>query len=343
MSVKELLQLVVGGEPLDPASIEAVLGEAMSGTCEPVALGAFLAALASRQPEAAWLAAGARALRAHGVTVRPKVRPLIDTCGTGGDGSGTFNVSTATAFVVAAAGCAVAKHGNRGVSSAVGSADVLEALGVQLELSPDRATELLDTVGFAYLHAPTFHPAMKHVAPVRRALGVRTLFNLLGPLVSPARAEFQLVGVYAASMTRVVAEALKDLGSQGAMVVHCGGVDEIGLHDVTEAHVLRDGRVQAARLTPEDFGLCRARLEAVQGVADKHGNAALLREALCGEGGARSDLVAANAAAALLVAQQVASLREGAAVARELMTSGAAERVLDRYIASSRAIEEVAR
>ena len=170
MSVKELLQLVVGGEPLDPASIEAVLCEAMSGTCEPVALGAFLAALASRQPEAAWLAAGARALRAHGVTVRPKVRPLIDTCGTGGDGSGTFNVSTATAFVVAAAGCAVAKHGNRGVSSAVGSADVLEALGVQLELSPDRATELLDTVGFAYLHAPTFHPAMKHVAPGRRAL-----------------------------------------------------------------------------------------------------------------------------------------------------------------------------
>ncbi|MCK5943642.1 MAG: anthranilate phosphoribosyltransferase, partial [Planctomycetes bacterium] len=243
MSVQQLLRDVVAGEPVDASLLEDVLHEAMAGACEPVALGALLAALACREPEADWLVAGARALRNHGVAVRPQVRPLVDTCGTGGDGSGTFNVSTATAFVVAGAGCAVAKHGNRGVSSPVGSADVLEALGVQLEQTPQRAKELIDAVGFAFLFAPAFHPAMRHVVPIRRALGVRTLFNLLGPLASPACAEFQLVGVYAPSLTKVVAEALHKLGSQGAMVVHCDGVDEIGLHGTTVAHVLRDGRI----------------------------------------------------------------------------------------------------
>ena len=342
MSVKQLLRDVVAGEPVDASLLEDVLHEAMTGACDPIALGAVLAALACREPRADWLVAGARALRSHGVAVRPQVRPLVDTCGTGGDGSGTFNVSTATAFVVAGAGCAVAKHGNRGVSSPVGSADVLEALGVQLEQTPQRATELIDAVGFAFLFAPAFHPAMRHVAPIRRALGVRTLFNLLGPLANPARAEFQLVGVYAPSLTSVVAEALQKLGSLGAMVVHCAGVDEIGLHAATEGHVLRDGKIEPLRIEPEQLGLERAGLEALHGEGDKDGNAALLRRSLRGEGGACSDVVAANAAAALHLAGRVPSLRDGVEVAREVMAKGAAERVLERYAASSRVGEEVA-
>lgn len=342
MSVKRLLCDVVAGLPVDPSLLEDVLHEAMAGECDPVALGALLAALAGREPEADWLVAGARALRSHGVAVRPQVRPLVDTCGTGGDGSGTFNVSTATAFVVAGAGCAVAKHGNRGVSSPVGSADVLEALGVQLEQTPRRARELLDAVGFAFLFAPAFHPAMRHVAPVRRALGVRTLFNLLGPLASPARAEFQLVGVYAAGLTGVVAEALQKLGSQGAMVVHCAGLDELGLHAATEGHVLRDGRVTPLRVEPEDLGLSRADLGALRGAGDQDGNAAQLRSALRGGDGARSDVVAANAAAALHVAGRAPTLRDGVAIAQEVMAKGAAERALTRYAESSRVGEEVA-
>ncbi|MFK7740352.1 MAG: anthranilate phosphoribosyltransferase [Planctomycetota bacterium] len=340
MSVQRLLRAVVAGDPVDASLLEEVLMTAMAGECEPVALGGLLAALSCRRPEAAWLAAGARALRSHGVTVRPQVRPLVDTCGTGGDGSGSFNVSTATALVVAASGCAVAKHGNRGVSSPVGSADVLEACGVQLEQTPERARELVDAVGFAFLFAPAFHPAMRHVVPVRRALGVRTLFNLLGPLSNPAHAEFQLVGVYAPELTEVVAEALQLLGSEGALVVHCDGIDEVGLHAVTHAHALRDGKVQAVQLDPRDCGLALSPLSELAGGGDRDANAAILREALGGHDGARSDVVALNAGAALQTCGAAPSLREGFERARESMRRGAAGRVLDRYVESSQAAKE---
>tara|TARA_R110002096_G_scaffold7340_4_gene32176 strand:+ start:1158 stop:2189 length:1032 start_codon:yes stop_codon:yes gene_type:complete len=342
MSVSQLLRTVVAGEPVDAVLLEDVLGLAMTGDADPVALAGLLSALACREPQAEWLVAGARAMRAHGIAVRPQVRPLVDTCGTGGDGSGTFNVSTASAFVVAASGCAVAKHGNRGVSSPVGSADVLEAAGVQLEQTPQRACELLDAVGFAFLFAPSFHPAMRHVAPIRRALGVRTLFNLLGPLCSPARAEFQLVGVYSSKLTRIVAEALLQLGSLGALVVHCDGVDEIGLHAVTVAHQVKDGQVHEVRIDPRELGMSFCGLDKLQGGDDKHANALMLREALRGEGVERSDIVALNAGAALLVANQVTTLQEGLAAARDVMRSGGAERVLDRYITSSQDQPQVA-
>lgn len=342
MSISKLLRAVVAGEPVDAVHLEDVLGLAMTGEADPVQLAGLLSALACRQPQAEWLVAGARALRAHGIAVRPQVRPLVDTCGTGGDGSGTFNVSTASAFVVAASGCAVAKHGNRGVSSPVGSADVLEAAGVQLEQTPQRACELLDAVGFAFLFAPSFHPAMRHVAPIRRALGVRTLFNLLGPLASPARAEFQVVGVYCSTLTRVVAEALLQLGSAGALVVHCDGVDEIGLHAVTVAHQVKDGEVHEVRIDPRECGLSFSSLEKLQGGADKHANALLLREALRGEGSERSEIVSLNAGAALLVAGQVKTLQQGFEAARDVMRSGGAERVLDRYITSSQDCKQVA-
>ena len=331
MSVSQLLRTVVAGEPVDAVLLEDVLGLAMTGDADPVALAGLLSALACREPQAEWLVAGARAMRAHGIA-----------CGTGGDGSGTFNVSTASAFVVAASGCAVAKHGNRGVSSPVGSADVLEAAGVQLEQTPQRACELLDAVGFAFLFAPSFHPAMRHVAPIRRALGVRTLFNLLGPLCSPARAEFQLVGVYSSKLTRIVAEALLQLGSLGALVVHCDGVDEIGLHAVTVAHQVKDGQVHEVRIDPRELGMSFCGLDKLQGGDDKHANALMLREALRGEGVERSDIVALNAGAALLVANQVTTLQEGLAAARDVMRSGGAERVLDRYITSSQDQPQVA-
>lgn len=342
MSVSQLLRDVVANKPVDTVLLEEVLSQAMTGQVDPIAFGGLLSALACREPEPDWLVAGAQALRSHGIAVRPQVRPLVDTCGTGGDGSGTFNVSTAAAFVVAASGCAVAKHGNRGVSSPVGSADVLEACGVQLEQTPQRACELLDAVGFAFLFAPSFHPAMRHVAPIRRALGVRTLFNLLGPLANPARAEFQLVGVYSPKLTNVVAEALRMLGSRGALVVHCDGVDEIGLHAVTQAHQLLDGEVREIRIDPAECGVARGGLDALRGATDKHKNATLLRQALSGEGAACSDVVALNAGAALYVAQRVPSLRDGFEMAKSVMQRGTAERVLDRYVASSQSTTEAA-
>lgn len=335
MNAQRLLKSVLAGEDVDAGLLQEVLDEAMRGAAEPIALGGLLAALACREPRAQWLAAGARALRNHGIAVRPQVRPLVDTCGTGGDGSGTFNVSTATALAVAGAGCAVAKHGNRGVSSPVGSADVLEAAGVALEQTPERARELIDAVGFAFLFAPAFHPAMRHVGPVRRALGVRTLFNLLGPLANPARAEFQLVGVYAPQLTHVVAEALQQLGSEGALVVHCDGVDEIGLHAVTVAHELRDGRVRELRIDPVELGFAKAPLDALAGAADSRENATLLREALAGEGGARSDVVTLNAGAALYVCGAAPTIAAGVESARAVIARGAALRVLDRYVESS--------
>ena len=341
MSVNRLLREVVSGAAVDASLLEEVMAEAMTGSVEPMAFAGLLSALACREPEAAWLAAGARALRAHGVGVRPQVRSLIDTCGTGGDGSGTFNVSTASALVVAGAGCAVAKHGNRGVSSPAGSADVLEALGVHLPQTPQRACELLDAVGFAFLFAPSFHPAMRHVAPIRKALGVRTLFNLLGPLANPAQAEYQLLGVYSQQLTRTVAEALRQLGSAGAMVVHCDGMDEIGLHAVTYGHQLVAGEVRELRLDPQEFGIARVAPAALQGGVDKHANAVMLREALAGEMGPRSDVVAINAGAALYVAQRAATLADGLAMAREVMRRGRAVRVLDRYIESSQVTAEV--
>jgi len=329
-----LRQLLAGGD-IAAADLEAVLHEVLRGGTDPAALGGLLIALAGRPLDAAALAAGARVLRGHGVAIRPQVRPLVDTCGTGGDGAGTFNVSTAAAMVVAAAGCAVAKHGNRGVSSAVGSADVLEELGCVLELTPDAACTALDATGFVFLFAPCFHPAMRHVAPVRRALGVRTLFNLLGPLANPAAAERQLLGVYDPAATEPMAVALRELGCRAALVVHCDGIDELGLHAPTFGHRLHAGLVEPFRCEPADLGLRSAPLAELRG-GDRARNAALLRQALTGSGGACSDVVALNAAAALQVAGAVADLRAGLLLARERMANGSALRVLDRYRATSR-------
>lgn len=332
--LQAVIHTVLAGRSPDAAAIEDGIHAIMRGEADPAALGGFLVAIASRPIESAALAAAARALRAHRVAIHPQVRPLLDTCGTGGDGAGTFNISTAAAMVVAAAGCAVAKHGNRGVSSKVGSADVLEHLGCKLELAPVDACRMIDATGFAFLFAPAFHPAMRHAAPVRRVLGVRTIFNLLGPLANPALAEFQLLGTYDPDLTEVMAMTLLELGSTGALVVHCSGLDEIGLHAVTTGHRLRGGRVTPFVLDPESLGISKTPISALAG-GDVATNGRIIQEALGGATGPCSDIVALNAAAALEIAGQVADIREGLAMARELMDSGAALNVLKRYALSS--------
>jgi len=337
--IPELIKNLLVGDAVDPAAIEDVLHQIMQGQADPVQVGGLLVALASRPVEAPILAAAARVLRMHRTAVEPTVRPLVDTCGTGGDGAGTFNISTTAAMVLAASGCAVAKHGNRGVSSKVGSADVLEAADCALALTPAQACQLLDATGFAFLFAPSFHPAMKNVAPVRRSLGVRTLFNLLGPLANPALAEYQLLGVYDAALTRVMAEALGELGSRGALVVHCAGLDEIGVHGVTTGHRLVNGEVEPFQLDPGDYNLKPSTIGELSG-GDAETNVRHMRDVLGGDSGPRADVVAINAAAALHVAERVDSIADGLDVARELMSSGAGLRVLERYAETSTRLAE---
>jgi anthranilate phosphoribosyltransferase len=332
--IPELIEKLLSGESADPKALEDALHSIMMGEVPQPLTGGLLVALRVREPDAPTLAACARAMRAHRIAVQTEVSPLVDTCGTGGDRSGTFNISTAAALVVAAAGGAVAKHGNRSVSSRAGSADVLEASGVDLGLGPKEARKCLDATGFAFLFAPVFHPAMANVAPVRKALGIRTLFNLLGPLANPALAERQLLGVYDPGMTDVVAEALSQLGSESALVVHCDGLDEIGLHAVTRGHFLSEGRVEPFHLDPAELGLERVPLDALEG-GDAAANAKILESVLSGETGPRADVVALNAAAALGIAGLTRDLAEGMEVARDVLSNGSALRVLKRYAETS--------
>ncbi|MEM7305079.1 MAG: anthranilate phosphoribosyltransferase [Planctomycetota bacterium] len=338
--ISQVLQDTLAGRDPQPKALEAALEAMLRGETDDAQTAGLLVALATRPVSGALLAAGARAMRAHCVSIQPELRPLVDTCGTGGDGASTFNVSTATAFVLASAGVGVAKHGNRAVSSKVGSADVLEELGCRIELSAEAARDLLDATGFVFLHAPSFHPAMRHVAGVRRSLGVRTLFNLLGPLSNPAQAECQLLGVYDPALIQPMAEALRELGVKAALVVHCEGTDEIGLHGATVGLRLADGELEPFRLTPEDVHLERAPIEALRG-GDRRRNAELLRAALSGAPGPHADVVALNAGAALHVAGLTSSVLVGVEEALALMSSGRAERALERYVESSHAAVEV--
>ena len=333
--IPDLIRSILAGRDPEPAAVEDALHAIMLGQEEPARIAGLLVALATRPLTAPLLAAAARVLRSHRVVVDPQVRPLVDTCGTGGDGTSTFNISTAAALVVAAAGGAVAKHGNRAVSSRVGSADVLEAAGCALALDGPSAASLLDATGFVFLFAPAFHPAMAHVGPVRRSLGMRTIFNVLGPLANPAAAEHQLIGVYAPELTEVMARALGELGTRAALVVHCEGMDELGLHGVSRGHRLADGEVTEFTLEPGDVGLSAAPLEALRGGESAAENATVLRAVLEGEAGPRGDVVALNAGAALELAGLAPSLRDGVARAQDLLRSGAAARVLLRYAESS--------
>lgn len=266
---------------------------------------------------------------------------LVDTCGTGGDGANSVNISTGAAILAAACGVRVAKHGNRSVSSRCGSADVLESLGVAIDLPPDAARRCLDEVGITFLFAPSYHPALKALAPVRRGLGMRTVFNLLGPLLNPAGARRQVVGVARPEHVPLLAWALQRLGVEHALVVHGGGMDELSPVSPADCLEVRPDSVQALRLDPAEFGVARCRPEALGG-GEPEENAARLRRALAGEAGPVGDALVLNAGAALYVAGRVVSVRDGVNSAREVLASGGAAKTLDRWIARSRALAQAA-
>ena len=328
-ALQAIIVKVVEGGRLSAQEARAVFEAIMDGRLPTARLAALLVALRMRGETVAEITEFARVMRERATRVRCEAPVVLDTCGTGGDGAGTFNISTLSAFVVAGAGVAVAKHGNRAVSSRCGSADLLQGLGIRVDV-PVATVELsLREVGIGFLFAPSLHGAMRHAAPVRRELGVSTVFNLLGPLTNPAGARHQLLGVYDPARLLTMAEVLRELGSERAMVVHGDGLDELTLHGRTRVAELQGGRVREHEVTPEDAGLERARLEELAG-GDVERNVRIAQSVLDGERGPQRNVVLLNAAAALVVAGKTADLKGGVARAAEAIDTGAARRVVDR-------------
>jgi len=337
MTVKDAIARLLDGASLSEDEAAAVIGDLMDGQATQAQIGALLALLRRKGETVEELAGAARAMRARVTPVRCDAAALLDTCGTGGDGAHTFNVSTAAGLVAAAAGCSVAKHGNRAISGNVGGADVLERLGVAVDLEPEQSERILQTTGFAFLFAPRLHGAMKHAGGPRRELGVRTIFNLLGPLTNPASARHHLLGVYDAAWVEPLAQVLGRLGSVHALVVHGDdGLDEITTTTATEVAELRDGKVTRLRLDPERLGVERASLGALR-VSDAAQSAAIIRGVLDGAKGAARDIVVANAGAAIYAADRAASIADGMALARETIDAGRARSLLARVAAESHA------
>jgi anthranilate phosphoribosyltransferase len=337
--VSRAIDAVCAGDHLTADHASAVLAEIMEGRAEPVQTGAFLIALRAKGETVPELVGLARTMRAMAAPVSSSRGDLVDTAGTGG-GPSTFNVSTTAALVAAGAGCAVAKHGNRSNSSRSGSADLLEALGVNVELEPEKVGRCIDEVGFGFMFAPRHHAAMAHVVPARRALGVRTIFNFLGPLTNPAGANRQLIGVADRHYQETIAEALVGLGSKRAMVVAAeDGVDELSISSPTRVIEVADGGTSEWFVEPGQFGLAPAELEALAGGTPEE-NAATTRAVLAGEEGPKRDLVALNAAAAIYVGGLAADLERGVAKAAEAIDSGAAASVLERLVAATTATAE---
>ncbi|GMA48688.1 anthranilate phosphoribosyltransferase [Alicyclobacillus contaminans] len=332
MQIRDVLQDVAHGRVLSTDSAEFFMDALMNGDVTPVQTAGFLGALTVRGATTQEIVGFARAMRRNAVRIHPPF-PVLDTCGTGGDGANTFNISTASALVCAAAGVKVAKHGNRAVSSRSGSADVLAALGVQIQLSASQALQCLERANVAFLFAQNFHPAMKYAAEPRKQLGFRTVFNILGPLTNPAGAVYQVLGVYRDDLVRTVAEVLLELGTEHALVVHgAGGVDEFSLQGETHVAEVRNGRVVEYAIRPEDVGLAAAPLAALEG-GDGQENAEILRCILSGsETGPRRDVVSLNAGAGLYAANAVPTLAEGVRTAESLLASGAAARALDALV-----------
>ncbi len=331
MNIREAIDEVVSGRSLDMADASAVMREIMQGKATPAQLGSFLTALRLKGETTRELAGMASVMREFALRVEVD-GPLVDTVGTGGDGSNTFNISTATAFVAAGAGLKVAKHGNRAASSSCGSADVLEALGSRIELTPEAVARCINEVGVGYMFAQAFHPAMRHAGPVRREIGIRTVFNILGPLTNPAGAQVQLLGVAFPELGATMAEVLRLLGSHHAMIVHGhGGLDEISLSGDTLVWELQGDHVREWTVRVSDTGLPHTPVEAVRG-GDKEQNAATMRRVFQGESGPVRDMVLLNSAGVLLVGDLVATIREGVELAAEIIDSGAALDKLDRFV-----------
>jgi anthranilate phosphoribosyltransferase len=334
--IQRAIARLLNGRDLTRDEARAVMNQIMRGEATPAQIGGFLVALRAKGETVAEIAGCAEAMRDHVVAVRPARTDLVDTAGTGGDGARTLNISTAAGIVAAAAGAAVAKHGNRAVSSSSGSADVVEALGFRLEILPEHIARSIDLHGFGFMFAPMHHPAMKHAAPVRRELGTRTVFNLLGPLTNPAGARAQVMGVFSPELARTVAEALALLGTTRAFVVHgAGGVDELSPAGPNLVFDVAGETVTERSLDPVELGIERCRPDELQG-GDPAANAAAIRRVLGGEEGGRRDAILLNSAAALVAAGVATELREGLELARQAVASGAAAERLEQAAAFSR-------
>ncbi|MEW6188497.1 MAG: anthranilate phosphoribosyltransferase [Actinomycetota bacterium] len=327
--IVEAIRKVVERKDLTPGEAASVMEEIMSGRATEAQIASFLTALRMKGETVDEISEFAKVMRAHAIRISPKVADLVDTCGTGGDVSHTFNISTVTAFVAAGAGVHIAKHGNRSVSSRCGSADVLEALGVKIDLPPEAVEACIDEVGIGFLFAPLLHPAMKYATPVRRNIGIRTVFNILGPLTNPAFASAQILGVYDPSLAPVLAKVLGNLGVTHAMVVHGDGLDELTTTGESRISELFDGKVKNYSITPEQFGLPRVRVEDLKGGTVEQ-NAQIMKSILSGEKGTRRDIVLLNAAAALVAADKAKDLGEGLKLAAESIDSGAALEKLEK-------------
>ena len=325
MTMKAILTKLFSGNDLSESEAYSTMNSLMTGQVSAEEVGAFLGSLRTKGETVEEIVGCAKSLREHSVPLSLKRTDTIDTCGTGGDGANTFNISTTTAFIGAAAGFAVCKHGNRSISSQCGSADVLEALEIPIDFGPDQAAKALEQVGYCFLFAPKYHPAMGNVAPIRRNLGARTIFNLLGPLANPAQTKRQVIGVYDRSKLLPFAEVLKNLGSENVLLVTGDdGLDEITTTTTTQAVHLRAGTITELTIDPDSYGIKRAKAEDLVG-GDKSTNAEIIKAILRGqERGAKRDIVLINAAAALLVMEKVDDLKDGIEEARRLLESGEA-------------------
>lgn len=336
MDMPAALQALLDKQDLNPSQMRKLMRTIMSGGATPAQIGAFLIALRAKGETVEEVAAAAEVLREMATKVPVSGPHVIDTCGTGGDANQTFNISTTAAFVVAAAGGKVAKHGNRSVSSRSGSADVLEAAGINLDLTPDQVKACIDRVGVGFLFAQRHHGAMKYAIGPRREIGVRTLFNLLGPLTNPAGALNQLVGVYAERWVEPVAMVLQKLGSRHVLVVHAeDGLDEISITSPTLVAELKDGKIETYTVTPEQFGFKRATLKQIT-VDTVAASLKMMLAVLNGEPGPARDIVALNAGAAIYAANLVDSLEAGVAKAQAVIADGSARRKLDELVELSR-------
>ena len=336
MAVVEAIQLAIAGQHLGEGQAAAVATEIMAGKATPAQIAALLVALRAKGESVEEITGFVRAMRLGAVPAPARSDNLVDTCGTGGDRSGTFNISTVSGFVAAGAGCKVAKHGNRSISSSCGSADVLQSLGVNIEMSPEDSAGCIDEIGVGFLFAPQYHPGARHAAGPRREIGVRTVFNMLGPLLNPAGARRQLMGVYDRSLTEPVAQVLQRLGSVHCLVVHGeDGLDEITLAGRTFVTELRNDALRSFTVCPGDFSLADAELDTLRG-GDAQANARIVREVLDGEPGPTRDVVLLNAGASIYVGGRADSIGEGIQRAAESIDSCSARAKLEALVACSR-------
>ena len=335
--VKEAIRMLVEGRSLTIEQAEGVMKEIMNGEATPAQFGAFVTALRLKGETVDEIVGMVKIMRDKAIHVRVD-GPVVDTCGTGGDAAGTFNISTATALVAAGAGLKVAKHGNRAMSSQCGSADVLESLGVKIDLDAEGVGRCIEEVGIGFMFAPLFHPAMKYAAAPRREIGIRTVFNLIGPLTNPAGAKAQVVGVANREMAEKIAMALEGLGCRHALVVHGeSGLDEIAINGRTIIYEIKDNEIESYYISPGDFGLPEAGLDSIRGGTAAE-NATILRSVLSGNRGPQRDVVLINTAAVLLAGDRVENMKQGIEMAEEVIDSGRAMQKLERLVEFSQSL-----